>query len=385
MTTPPIAKLRLHHLFSMKTKLYISSLLAVCVTCVTQADELTISASTSKTIEGDLTTNRITIKGGNTPSSQGGSLIVTGKTTIDANLTSGNGSQLQMGSSLQTESILFKSSTTSLVRQFTIFGTVKTNSFKVESTVESTAHPAIINITSGGRIESLSGEKGTLEVGKNCKLDVGNPSQNANGTIHNMNTVINGGTLNVKYYATMNGITLKNDGIININNTRNETWGYEPIEDTIDLGDINVEDGTLSLNGALITSDISLNSGKLNIIGDVETGALTLNGGTITFSADSTIDLGEESLILGDNVAITLNVDSLDNIAGVELFKTTGNVTGLDTLTVTLVDSTGATKKTAVSYSNGSVVTGTVPEPTTATLSLLALAGLAARRRRASR
>ncbi|MBQ2379730.1 MAG: PEP-CTERM sorting domain-containing protein [Akkermansia sp.] len=31
------------------------------------------------------------------------------------------------------------------------------------------------------------------------------------------------------------------------------------------------------------------------------------------------------------------------------------------------------------------MVTGTIPEPTTATLSLLALAGLAARRRRASR
>ncbi len=81
-------------------------------------------------------------------------------------------------------------------------------------------------------------------------------------------------------------------------------------------------------------------------------------------------------------VSITLSEDSLDNIEGVTLFKTTGGVTGLADFTVTFVDATGAEKKAAVSYNNGSVVTGAISEPTTTTLSLLAMAGLVARRRR---
>ncbi len=197
-----------------------------------------------------------------------------------------------------------------------------------------------------------------------------------------MNTVIDGGSLKVQYYAEMDGITLNSGSIEIINYPDPYASHIKPVDSPIDLGDIIVNEGTFSLNEAAITSDVTMNSGKLNIIGDVETGALTLNGGTINFDADSTIDLGEENLILGDNVAITLNVDSLDNIEGITLFKNAGNVTGLDALTVTFVDATGAEKEAAVSFSNGSVVTGSIPEPTTATLSLLALAGLAARRRR---
>ena len=80
-----------------------------------------------------------------------------------------------------------------------------------------------------------------------------------------------------------------------------------------------------------------------------------------------------------------MSVDSLDNVEGLTVFAEAGNVKGLDKLSVTLVDATGTEKEMAVSYNrDGSVVTSTIPEPTTATLSLLALAALAARRRRAS-
>ena len=77
-----------------------------------------------------------------------------------------------------------------------------------------------------------------------------------------------------------------------------------------------------------------------------------------------------------------MSVASLENLEGITLFETTGNTTGLEDLTVTCVDKDGETKEMAVAYNNGAVVTTTIPEPTTATLSLLALAGLAARRRR---
>lgn len=155
------------------------------------------------------------------------------------------------------------------------------------------------------------------------------------------------------------------------------------IGNDVSADSIVLESGTLSLAEAALTeTSITMNGGSLNILNNVEVGALTLNDGTLNFSGDYVIDLGNEDLILGDNVAITLNVDSLDNIEGITLFKTTGNVTGLDELTVTFMDAAGAEKEAAVSFSNGSVVTGSIPEPTTSTLSLLALAGLAARRRR---
>ena len=155
---------------------------------------------------------------------------------------------------------------------------------------------------------------------------------------------------------------------------------------SVAAAEIEVNNATLSLeDAALVGTGITLNSGTIEILGDATVGTLTLNEGNLVFAGNYVLDLGGESLILGDNVAITLNVDSLDNIEGITLFKTTGNVSGLDKLSVTFRDATGAEKEAAVSFSNGSVVTGSIPEPTTTTLSLLALAGLAARRRRASR
>ncbi|MBR5895855.1 MAG: hypothetical protein IKZ13_09970 [Akkermansia sp.] len=404
----------------MKNKLFLSALLAACVTCVAQAVEisdLTVSKTETKTIEGDLATNRLTIAGGNSTDAKGGTLIVNGNTTIVSNLTSGNGSQLQMGSTLETESVEFISETANEIRRgFTIFGTIKTNNFKVSAAEGSSAQ---VHLTSGGGcIQSSGTEKGTFEVGKNAELLIGNPTKSAAGSIKNMNTVINGGTLNVKYYATMDGITL-NSGAINIINTYDPFWGSKPIEGTIDLGDITVENGTLTLEEAAITSGITMNSGTLQFLGDCQTGDLILNGGTIYFGESAVtlseeglastvttvttgamtlnsgtiyvadnyvIDLRGEALILTENVNIVMSVASLDNAEGLTVFAEAGNVEGLDKLSVTLVDETGTEKEMAVSYnSDGSVVTSTIPEPTTATLSLLALAALAARRRRASR
>ena len=366
-----------------------------------------------------MATNRLTIAGGNSTDAKGGTLIVNGNTTIVSNLTSGNGSQLQMGSTLETESVEFISETANEIRRgFTIFGTIKTNNFKVSAAEGSSAQ---VHLTSGGGcIQSSGTEKGTFEVGKNAELLIGNPTKSAAGSIKNMNTVINGGTLNVKYYATMDGITL-NSGAINIINTYDPIWGSKPIEGTIDLGDITVENGTLTLEEAAITSDITMNSGTLQFLGDCQTGDLILNGGTIYFGESAVtlseaglaslndvttvttgaltlnsgtiyvadnyvIDLGGEALTLSENVNIVMSVESLDNVEGLTVFAKAGNVEGMDKLSVTLVDATGTEKEMAVSYkTDGSVVTSTIPEPTTATLSLLALAALAARRRRASR
>lgn len=154
---------------------------------------------------------------------------------------------------------------------------------------------------------------------------------------------------------------------------------------TVSAREIKVESGTLSLEDvALGDTSVTMDGGLINILSDVEVGALTLNGGTLNFDGDYVISLGGEAINLSDDVAITISVDSVNSGHYVLFEDVALNSVGLDNLSITVVDATGAQKEVVASYSNGSV-TVTIPEPTTATLSLLALAGLAARRRRASR
>ncbi len=92
---------------------------------------------------------------------------------------------------------------------------------------------------------------------------------------------------------------------------------------------------------------------------------------TIEFSTDLMTKLGLSEENSGATVALTLSGLSMEDQAAIELLLPSGWKVA-DTTT----------------KSNGSTVvtfTASVPEPTTATLSLLALAGLAARRRRATR
>lgn len=327
----------------MKNSIFISSLLAVCVTSVALADEYVPELKGSKNVVGDLTTNHIELTGNSTVS-------VTGKTTIDSNTTSGYACRIQSGSTLESGSIIFNSSTEGNAKTFSIQGSVKTDEFVVSA---AEGYSAKIAVTAGGSLKSLSTDtQGTLTVGANATVSVGSKNKKASGSL-DMNTVVNGGIFGVQFSATVGDVTLK-DGVVQFSGDSDSS-----------VGDVTMEAGTLEISG------------------DIKTGALSLYGGTVEFLGDYVVDLGGSDLILGDNVAITLNVASLEDISGVTLFKTTGNVDGLDELTVTFVDAaTGAEKKAAVSFSNGAVVTAAVPEPTTATLSLLALCGLAARRRR---
>lgn len=151
---------------------------------------------------------------------------------------------------------------------------------------------------------------------------------------------------------------------------------------TVSAREIKVESGTLSLEDvALGDTSVTMDGGLINILSDVEVGALTLNGGTLNFDGDYVISLGGEAINLSDNVAVTINVDSVNSGHYVLFEDVALDSVGLDNLAITVVDTTGAQKEVVASYSNGSV-TVTIPEPTTATLSLLALCGLAARRRR---
>ncbi len=109
--------------------------------------------------------------------------------------------------------------------------------------------------------------------------------------------------------------------------------------------------------------------------------ALELEDGAMVNMVGGGIDLNGKALTMGRNVQVTFDADAADG-ENVVLFKNVGRVTG----NATEFELTLNGKTTTATLSGGNVVVeytaAAVPEPTTATLSLLALAALAARRRR---
>ena len=96
------------------------------------------------------------------------------------------------------------------------------------------------------------------------------------------------------------------------------------------------------------------------------------NIGTFTFGFDN-------AFLLDGTETVTISLNSSDNKKfGVAAVANNGTVTATDI--TDMVTSSSGDKYKAVVQLSGSVVT--IPEPATATLSLLALAGLCARRRR---
>ena len=153
---------------------------------------------------------------------------------------------------------------------------------------------------------------------------------------------------------------------------------------------ILVDGGTLTLDEGVL-ADITLNSGSIVVNSDSTTGSLTLNGGTIIFEENAKLTLVDGAELNLTNTVIEVLV-SEETLAGLKdgssdpftLFETQDVTTDLKGITVNFTDGTNdlTAKVDGTADGTGVVITTIVPEPTTATLSLLALAGLAARRRR---
>ena len=176
-------------------------------------------------------------------------------------------------------------------------------------------------------------------------------------------------------------------------------------------GDINIktkiDGGALTLDAGSKMADITMSEGNIKVNGATSTGDLVLNGGTITFSLN-TIEMALATLAAEDTTPAMMTVDSLTVGEGLKivvqlseadfadlenksfsLFALNGDVTGGSIeglLEADIVFTNGTESKVGtISATEGTItVTNTklIPEPTTATLSLLALAALAGRRRR---
>lgn len=167
--------------------------------------------------------------------------------------------------------------------------------------------------------------------------------------------------------------------------------------------DISMESGTLTAVDGKTFADVVATSGTIYLGNGVTFGSLTLgsnaeiamytmrntqNGVTVYVDKGGAI---ADSVTLGNNVKFVVETEgTADELVGqnITIFQkkkdgttTTYDLTGA---TVFVKDSTGTeTEVKFTDKTDGSItVTGSIPEPTTATLSLLALAALAARRRR---
>lgn len=135
----------------------------------------------------------------------------------------------------------------------------------------------------------------------------------------------------------------------------------------ISLADIAIG----SAAAATINSDLILQ----------DTACLTINGGIV--------DMKGHNVVFGNDVVIHIVMDSLDNLDGttLALFENAANEASLTLDSVNVIFSDDNESMVGdITYNNDGTITISnsklIPEPTTATLSLLALAALAARRRR---
>ena len=231
------------------------------------------------------------------------------------------------------------------------------------------------------------------------------------------NTVTNTGTLNAGKIVVNNGVFV-NKGVIDALETPQDAAsimlagsGVVETDALITIGEdgefvnegdvkksILVAGGTLTLTNvdgkASTAQDVTVNSGTMYVTGNSTVASLTLNadavlnvtaGAMVTLTEDDGLNIAD-----GATIMVTVSTETLENLAaGQEFTLFSDNVSNVTNATIIFTDNNEATQDKKADISLGSTsgtikVEGTVavPEPTTATLSLLALAGLAMRRRR---
>ncbi|MBR5889938.1 MAG: PEP-CTERM sorting domain-containing protein, partial [Akkermansia sp.] len=157
---------------------------------------------------------------------------------------------------------------------------------------------------------------------------------------------------------------------------------------------ILVNGGTLTLEDKSKVASVTVDSGTVLVTGDSTLDSLTLNGDStlnITYGASITLT-DQDAFSLSENatIMVTVSKDMLENLDGLEFELFTHDVANLASANIVFTDGDQDTSNdvTDVTISQGGtsgsikVEIQAIPEPTTATLSLLALCGLAARRRR---
>ena len=266
--------------------------------------------------------------------------------------------------------------------------------------IAQSAENGSIKLNGSMAVNEVNQTAGTINVAAKASMTAS--SVNVGGTFN----VAEGGVLNAGVITVTEGGTLINNGAITGSSAAmvGDELAALANEDMLIViaggsmenygetdKDILVQDGgTLTLGENASVAGVEITGGNINVNGDVTvSGALTLTGGTVTFMEDAVITLadGVEVVIEGASIVVNLSdasLDSLKNGGTYTLFDTSADLEEINGTTMIFVGESGETVTHNVNYAGEGAVelAPVVPEPTTATLSLLALAGLAARRRR---
>lgn len=264
--------------------------------------------------------------------------------------------------------------------------------------INQTASGGIINLTgsmTSGNVNQESAD-GVLNIAKGASMTA--DSMTVGGTIENNGTlsvagmeVADGGTFinNGSFNGIQEAALASEDGIAALDNTESMmnitiTGGQVLNYGTLN-GSISVEGGILELLDGNVGA-ITMTAGDIIVKSESSVDNITLNGGTITFEDGAKLTVANGVELNGAKVFVS--VDSLEDIvsgAKITLFDDATGTLEFDDALVTFVDANGEETQATVygAATGGSITVNTVvPEPTTATLSLLALAALAGRRRR---
>lgn len=161
-------------------------------------------------------------------------------------------------------------------------------------------------------------------------------------------TFVNNGSVTASLYAQNNSEIIASDG--------SEFFGE------IQLGYAESDSYASLMIGGAVTMSLS--------------DTLDVNNGSLIFTEGSSLDMKGGAITLGDTSSIVYRVDGIVNEnSPIVVSDFILNATGDTDWVVTVEGSDGTSYTTTMSAL-------TIPEPSVATLSLLALAGLAARRRR---
>lgn len=187
------------------------------------------------------------------------------------------------------------------------------------------------------------------------------------------------------------GATINNAGTLNVKGTLTLHDGSKLVLHN-DAGRINISEGLIVKAGAEleITSQARENE-ILMLFGDAQVDELlntTINSdlyledNSILKLTGTTLNLGNNDLVMGDNVSIILSDDIANTDGNIVLFSGINNLLDDEGNAITSLKINGGSNEIAIDNTGNVILTGSVPEPTTTTLSLLALAGVVMRRRR---
>ena len=146
--------------------------------------------------------------------------------------------------------------------------------------------------------------------------------------------------------------------------------------------EVSVSGSALLAGSSILNANLTLEAGSTLDMVSLDAGAVALNG-TLTFGGK--ISIGENLLaLLNEKLGWESSVTLFTGLERVDMSAVTGNSDGGLVWAGDVFSNMGDNRHFQISYvaEVGSLVVAIVPEPATSTLSLLALAALAARRRR---